>query len=364
MDKLLQFDEITQMIIDKRLNDITAYNNSWVSNHNLEEDLLLELRELATVQSIGSSTRIEGSSLTDEEVSSLLQGMQVQKLRSRDEEEVAGYFHTLIIVLNGPEDIPISASSVRGLHKQLLQFSSKDQHHLGNYKQLTNRVVATLEDGTHRTIFKTTEPMFVEQEMTNLYDWYHANIDGQTHHPLIVIGTFIYEFLTIHPFQDGNGRLSRILTTLLLLQNGYGFVQYASFERAIEKKKRDYYAALMQAQQNRGTEREIIGFWMMFFLKTLRALTVDLDRLIKLKNGDDDSPSILKEQSLPYLSIREERVLRYFERNESLSVRELDERVREVSRSTVKNDLKKLTEVGLLERRGRGRGTVYVRKNK
>lgn len=365
MDRLLRINDISQMIIDKQITDLTAYSDAWSTDHDFEDDLLLQLRELATVQSIGSSTRIEGSSLTDEEVNSLLQGMQIQKLKSRDEEEVAGYFATLKIILGNSNDILINASHIRGLHKELLRFSSKDQHHLGNYKQLTNRVVATHTDGTQRTIFKTTEPMFVEQEMTALFDWYHANIDGTTYHPLVVIGTFIYEFLTIHPFQDGNGRLSRLLTTLLLLQNGYSFVQYFSFERVIERKKHKYYAALMDAQRSRGEEEEIIGTWMTFFLGSLRELTQDLDRLLKIKKGDNDDvvPGMLKEPSrLPYLSFREERVLRYFDKHDSLSVKQVDERVREVSRSTVKNDLKKLTEVGLLERRGRGRGTVYVKK--
>jgi len=292
MDRLLKFSDLVQMMIEKYIDDISVYNNEWSADHDLDSDLLFQLRELATVQSIGSSTRIEGSSLTDEEVNSLLQGMQTQKLKTRDEEEVAGYFHTLELVLNDFEGIPINANYVRGLHKELLQFSSKDRHHLGNYKQLTNRVVATMKDGTQRTIFKTTEPMFVDQEMTDLFEWYNSNKSGDKYHPLIVIGAFIYEFLTIHPFQDGNGRL-------------------------------------------------------------------------KLKKDGDDSvePGMLKEPTaFPYLSIREERVLQYFDNNPSLSVKEVDERVREVSRSTVKNDLRKLTEHGLLERRGRGRGTVYVRK--
>jgi len=302
MDRLLKFDEVTQMIVEKRVGDITAYANSWSNDHKLEQDFLLQLRELATVQSIGSSTRIEGSSLTDEEVNSLLQGMQTQKLRSRDEEEVAGYFHTLKIILEDPTGIPISASLVRGLHKQLLQFSSKDRHHLGSYKQLTNRVVATFKDGTQKTIFKTTEPMFVEREMTSLYDWYITNIKAGTYHPLVVIGTFIYEFLTIHPFQDGNGRLSRLLTTLLLLQNGYDFVQFASFERVIERRKRDYYAALMEAQRNRGEEQEVIGRWMVFFLRSLTILAEDLDRIIELKQSDEGTPGMLKESNSPNMA--------------------------------------------------------------
>ena len=365
MDRLLKFSDLVQMMIEKYIDDISVYNNEWSADHDLDSDLLFQLRELATVQSIGSSTRIEGSSLTDEEVNSLLQGMQTQKLKTRDEEEVAGYFHTLELVLNDFEGIPINANYVRGLHKELLQFSSKDRHHLGNYKQLTNRVVATMKDGTQRTIFKTTEPMFVDQEMTDLFEWYNSNKSGDKYHPLIVIGAFIYEFLTIHPFQDGNGRLSRLLTTLLLLQHDYAFVQYASFEREIEKEKRKYYAALMEAQRHRGEESEVIERWMLFFLRSLVRLTEELDRLIKLKKDGDDSvePGMLKEPTaFPYLSIREERVLQYFDNNPSLSVKEVDERVREVSRSTVKNDLRKLTEHGLLERRGRGRGTVYVRK--
>lgn len=350
MDRLLNINEISWATIQKKVGRIDDYQTNWTDREDLSMDQLLELRELATIQSIGSSTRIEGSQLQDEEIASLVENMSIQKLESRDEQEVAGYFNALQIILEGYEDIPLTINIIKGLHKQLMQYSTKDEHHRGKYKTLSNQVVATLPNGDQRTIFKTTPPMQVETAMEEAVTWYNHKIEEGEINPLIVIGTFIYEFLTIHPFQDGNGRLSRLLTNFLLLKNGYDFIQYASLEQEMELYKGDYYKSLMLAQRFRGADEEIIGSWLIFLLKSIERV---------MKKLDDDGDRIVHEPRALYLNRRQKNVLNYFERNEVLSVGDIDRLIPEVSRNTLKYDLSKLTEEGLLVRKGKGRGTVY-----
>lgn len=351
MDNLLQINEISWISINELLKQLDAFQEEWIDRTDLDPDQLSQLREMATVQSIGSSTRIEGAQLEDEEISVLIENMQVTDLKSRDEQEVAGYYHALQIILDSYEAIQLSTSIVKGLHKQLMQYSLKDEYHRGAYKTLSNQVVATLASGETRTIFKTTPPMKVEPQMNIAVDWYNAEINAKNYHPLVVIGTFVYEFLTIHPFQDGNGRLSRLLTTLLLLRNGYDFVQYASVEQEIERYKADYYKSLMLAQRFRGEDRETIESWLIFLFKSIRSVTR------KLKG--EDSRTLHEPKGL-YLNQRQRSVINYFERKDELSVGDIDRLLPEVSRNTLKYDLARLTEAGYLQRRGKGRGTVYV----
>lgn len=353
MDRLLAINEISQLSIDALTRHVEKFQDEWMDRIDLDPNQLLRLKEMATVQSIGSSTRIEGSELDDEEVNSLIENMQITELKSRDEQEVAGYYRVLQIILESYDDIPLSTNIIKGLHKQLLQYSDKDMHHRGNYKTLSNQVVATLPDGNQRTIFKTTPPMQVEGRMDYAVQWFNREIEADNYHELVVIGAFIYEFLTIHPFQDGNGRLSRLLTTLLLLKQGYDFVQYASFEREIERNKADYYKSLMLAQRFRDMEEEIIHSWLVFFLKSLKAMTVRLSKPRQPGNLLEDAPTL-------YLNPRQSRVVDYFERKGVLSVGDIDRLLPEVSRNTLKYDLARLTKAGYLKRRGKGRGTVYT----
>ena len=278
IERLLKINELTQLSVDQLSKYVEDFQDTWIDRIDLNPDQLNQLREMATVQSIGSSTRIEGSQLADEEVNSLIENMTITELKSHDEQEAAGYYFTLQIVLESFDDIPLSTNTIRGLHKQLMRYSDKDAYHQGQYKTLSNQVVATLPDGQQRTIFKTTPPMQVEARMEEAVKWYNQELAADNYHELVVIGAFIYEFLTIHPFQDGNGRLSRLLTTLLLLKSGYDFVQYVSFEQEIEKNKANYYKSLMLAQRFRDSDEEVIGSWLVFFLKALKTLTLRLSK--------------------------------------------------------------------------------------
>jgi Fic family protein len=128
--------------------------------------------------------------------------------------------------------------------------------HRGSYKNSSNKVVAKYPDGTQRTLFDPTPSHLAPEEMTQLIEWLNERIHKQDMHPLVFIAGFVYEFLSIHPYKDGNGRLSRLLTTLLLMKQGYDFIQYVSFENVIESSMDKYYRVFMAGQQNRYKDNE------------------------------------------------------------------------------------------------------------
>lgn len=350
MKHLQRISPLSRASIKKVITDIDTYNRAWKVQKHLSTDQLRELRHLATVQSVGSSTRIEGSRLSDTEITKLIDHMSIQQLSSRDEQEVAGYYTVLEIIQEQYTDLELNESLILALHKEMLRYSEKDAHHRGNYKKLPNTVVASDEDGQTRTIFNTTAPALTASMMEAALDWLRKEREAPTVHPLEAIGAFVYEFLSIHPFQDGNGRLSRLITTLLLLQAGYEFVLYASLERAIEEDKAGYYKALMSGQRNRGEEEEEIGRWLYFLLNAIRSITHRLSA---------DEQAIVSEPAVLYLNARQRQILDFVRREGVLSIREIDALLPEISRNTVKYDLRRLTEAGLLAQKGKGRGTVY-----
>ncbi|MEZ0610128.1 Fic family protein [Fibrella sp. WM1] len=349
----LQFDFAATQEIIRRIGLIDAFRGKWEAIEQKNNRYLRELRRVATIESIGSSTRIEGAILTNEEVEKLVRSVKVTEFKTRDEQEVFGYYEALDLILDHAKAIELTESYVKQLHGVLLRYSDKDQRHRGSYKALSNQVVANYPDGTQRVIFNTTAPHLIEAEMFDMLRWVAAALSNKQIHPLLVIGLFVYEFLSIHPFQDGNGRLSRLLTTLLLLKMGYDFAQYVSFENIIEQRKADYYRALMAGQQHRGTDRELIGDWIIFFLDCLKTLTDRLNNkyaLYKDKGG--------------YLNARQQRVVASFQANRPVKVSDLSALLPDLSVNTLKKDLQYMVQQGMLERMGEGRATVYVLKDK
>lgn len=351
MDNKLKFDFVTTQKIINKIGYIDSFKGKWKAIEQNENKYLKELKRIATIQSIGSSTRIEGATLTDQEVETLLNNLKITNLESREEQEVIGYYEVLEIILDNWENIELNHSNVFNLHNQLLKFSTKDQNHRGKYKQLSNKVVAKYPGGKQRIIFNTTEPFLVNKEMDDLFIWTNNNIQSGLIHPLIVVGTFVYEFLSIHPFQDGNGRLSRLLTTLLLLKQGYDFMQYISFENQIESRKQDYYKALMNAQKHRYSEKEIIDDWMIFFLDNIEVLIKKLE--VKYHQ--------FKEKG-PYLNQRQKTIVDFIKENEPIKIGDLASEFEKESKNTLKKDLQYLTQEGIIEKLGEKKGTIYVMK--
>jgi len=348
MNHKLSFDSQVYQQILKQLSIVDSFKGNWELVELKHSKHLKELRKIATIASIGSSTRIEGATLTDEEIEKLLQSVKINKLTTRDEQEVIGYYETLQIILDNFEDIELSERYIHQLHGILLKHSGKDQSHKGKYKTLSNQVVANYPDGTQRTIFRTTDPSMTSKEMEALLQWVNERKEKSDMHPVMLTAAFVYEFLSIHPYQDGNGRLSRLLTTLLLMQQEYDFVQYISFEHIIEERKEDYYRTLMEGQKNRYQESEKIDKWILFFLDCLVTL-------IKRLEAKYEVYSKLSKD----LNDRQKSVLEFVKKEKQVRMSEIEEAFKNHSRNTLKKDMQYLVNEGLLMKTGERKGTRY-----
>lgn len=348
MEQKLKFSGGIYQQMMQRLSVIDSFKGNWKAIEHQHSKHLKELRKIATIESIGSSTRIEGATLTDAEVEKLLKSVKVTKLKTRDEQEVMGYYEVLQVILDNHHDIKLSERYIHQLHGMLLKYSSKDHNHKGKYKTLSNQVVANYPDGTKRTIFKTTEPHLTAVETQQAIKWANERFTKQDMHPVVAIAVFVYEFLSIHPYQDGNGRLSRLLTTLLMLQQDYRFIQYVSFENIIETKKEDYYRALMDGQKNRGKDTELIDKWVLFFLDCMVVLIQRLE-------AKYETYSKLKKE----LNERQQRILQYIKKKKTVQISEIDSAFKDYARNTLKKDLAYLVNEGLLLKTGEKRGVRY-----
>ncbi len=324
------------------ISQIDRFDASWTTIEKKEGQSLKQLKTIATVKSVGASTRIEGSKMSDAEVEFLLKEIDITKIVDRDSQEVVGYFETLDIISESHEEISISESSLKNLHNILMKYSKKDEWHKGDYKQHSNVVEAKLPDGTRQIIFKTTEAGFPTQDaMRFLIDWYLN--DNETH-PLVKCALFAYEFLSIHPFQDGNGRLSRLLSTLLLLKHGYKWIQYVSFEHEIESRKTEYYRVLRSCQAQRPNED--VTDWIRFFFDALGNIQTKL--MIKLESKGVETR----------LSPREKSILTFIENNSGCKSGDISQKLG-IPSPTVKRILPELIEKNLIEKFGTGPGTNY-----
>ena len=340
--------EITPAILSL-IATIDEFKGAWQAIGQLAPERLSALRRVATVESVGSSTRIEGATLSDREVERLLANLDVRTFATRDEQEVAGYAAVMETVSESAGVIDLTENHLLQLHRDLLQFSGKDERHRGAYKTLPNHVEAFAADGRSLGIvFETATPFDTPRLMRELVDWGRAELSRRTLHPLIVIAIFIVVFLAIHPFQDGNGRLSRILTTLLLLRAGYTYVPYSSLESVIEGSKEAYYLALRQTQVTVRTSEPDWGPWLMFFLGALRQQQVRLSAKLERER-------ILLGR-LPELSVH---LLDLCREHGRLTVAMAVE-LTGANRNTVKDHLRRLTRAGHISRRGAGRGTWYA----
>jgi len=353
MESKLSFKFKTNQEILKLIGYIDSFKGRWKQIEGKESRYLNELRLIATIESIGSSTRIEGSKLSNEEVEELVNSIKITSFKTRDEQEVFGYYDTLNLILDSYESITLTENHIHQLHKTLLKKSTKDKRHRGKYKSLSNKVVANYPDGKQKVIFNTTEIHLVKQEMETAIEWTTNAINKEEVHPLIAIGAFIYEFLSIHPYQDGNGRLSRLLTTLLLLRSNYDFIQYASVEYEIEELKKEYYKALMAGQKNRYLKKEKIDKWMLFFLTTLKKTILKLElnyEQIKDKKS--------------YLNKRQSGALEYITENEPIKISDLTDALEEHTPYILKKDVKYLVDEGLIKKIGKGKATTYIANQK
>jgi len=329
------------------LSELDEFKGAWRALGTIAPERLSALKRIAAIESIGSSTRIEGSKLTDREVEQLLGRLDIKAFNSRDEEEVAGYAEVMETVFQSWADLRVTENHLKQLHRDLLRHSVKDERHRGEYKTLRNDVGAFDENGTMiGVVFETATPFDTPRRMTELLAWLEDARTSKTLHPLLIVAVFIVEFLAIHPFQDGNGRLSRILTTLLLLQAGYSYVPYSSLESVIENSKEGYYLALRQTQGTLKTGAPDWQPWLLFFMRALQQQMRTLAQKVE------------RERSAVELSDLAVKILDYARAQGRVTTRDM---VREhrASANTLKSTFGTLVEKGLLVRQGGGRSTWY-----
>jgi Fic family protein len=336
----------------KLIAEIDEFKGRWEAIKTVSPDRLGALRKVATIESIGSSTRIEGAKLSDAEVEELLsRAISIKSFKTRDEQEVAGYAEAMDLVFEAYPDLRLTENHIRQLHQTLLRHSDKDERHRGSYKTLSNNVVALDADGREvGVVFETTSPFDTPREMEALIAWTRKTLDEEALHPLLIVAVFIVTFLAIHPFQDGNGRLSRVLTTLMLLRAGYAYVPYASLERVIEENKDLYYKALRRTQTTLEHETPDWEPWVGFFLRCLKkqkdSLSARLDRE-RIAQGS--------EADLPELSLQ---VLKALRAKERLTIAQLAS-ITGANRNTLKVRLRELVASRRLRQHGRARATWY-----
>jgi Fic family protein len=334
------------------LSGIDEFKGSWRLLEGMHPERLDSLRRVATIESVGSSTRIEGARLSDSQVKALLGRVGSESFANRDEQEVAGYARVMELVFSSHAEMRLTENLLFQLHRDLLAYSSKDERHRGAYKTLPNNVSAFDPEGREiGVIFDTTSPFDTPRRMTDLILWNERT--EQLLHPLVRIGLFIVEFLAIHPFQDGNGRLSRVLTTLMMLRAGYTHVPYSSMESIIERNKEGYYLALRRTQSTMGTDRSDWSPWLRFFLGALSKQAHHLEE--KLSTPLQAKP--LRSGLSPAAGI----ILEALYSTGSITVAQAA-RAAGINRNTAKNKLRELVAQGDAELRGKGRGAHYVPK--
>ena len=330
------------------ITELEKFKGNWKASNNQSPERLQMLRHVATIESIGSSTRIEGSKLNNSEIEELLGNVGKTSFLTRDQQEVAGYAEVMEMVFEHYNEISITENYIKQLHANLLRHSDKDTRHRGEYKKHSNSVEAFSPDGASLgVVFETTTPFDTPQEMQSLLVWTRETLEDKSYHPLIVTAVFNVVFLAIHPFQDGNGRLSRVLVSLLLLKTGYSYIPYSSLESIVEKNKDTYYLALQRTQRTLKNEKIDWLPWLRFFFNSLKRQKDHLAEKTK---------SFRRYSDLPHESML---IMQYVDNHHRITMKEAERIITTVSRPTIKNRLSKLVEQDLLMRHGKGRGTWY-----
>lgn len=343
------------------LSIIDEFKGEWKALKEMQPDVLTSLKKIATIESVGSSNRIEGNKLSNKEIESLLSNLKSTSFKSRDEEEVIGYAKLSDLVFNDYEIIPFTENYIKQMHKILLEYSSKDEKHRGEYKTLSNSVSAFDENGKEiGIVFETATPFDTPRLMEELIDWTNNTLKNRTLHPIITVAIFVVNFLAIHPFQDGNGRMSRILTNLLLLKAGYNYIPYSSLEAVIEDNKSAYYLALRQTQSTLKKSNNNYDAWIDFFVKSLEKQKIRLE--YKIEHISDHNSIIQDDNNvdLNSLPITATKILDLFNKASRIDISYIKDNIDD-SEGKIKRSLLLLQKKNIIKKYGTTKGCWYVK---
>jgi len=352
MTKDNKFDQRLQQLpaeIWSKIIQIDELKGRWIAGAQLSSQVLGRLKRSVLITSTGASTRIEGARLSDEDVEKMMRGIDIQKFTDRDKEEARGYYELLENIFDSWKSLKFSENSIKHFHKELLRYVKKDELHRGEYKKGENKVEMIDTAGKSiGVLFDTTPAYLTPKEMQELVEWTQEAIVEKKYHPLLILSNFLVEFLQIHPFQDGNGRLSRVLTNFLLLKAGYLYIPYVSHEKLVEDNKPDYYIALRRSQKTFKTKHENIVPWLNFFLTVF------------LKQSQMAIELLSQENMEKLLSKKQLAVWQHFQGVEEITTGEIIKKTN-IVRPTVKQALDKLLRLKKIERIGLGRSSRYRR---
>ena len=330
-----------------KITQIDELKGQWIAGARLSPQVLGRLKRSVLITSTGASTRIEGARLSDEDVEKLMRGIDIQKFTDRDKQEVRGYYELLENIFDSWKSLKFGENTFKHFHKELLKHVKKDETHRGDYKKTENKVHMLNAAGESLgVLFDTTPAYLTPKETQELVEWTQEALAEKKYHPLLIVGNFLVEFLQVHPFEDGNGRLSRVLTNLLLLKEGYLYMPYISHEKLVEDNKPEYYLALRQSQKTFKAESETIIPWLDFFF------------IIFLKQSKMAVELLSKENIEKLLSKKQLSIWQYLQTVEEAAPGEIAKKAK-VARPTVNQALDKLLRLKKVERIGLGRSTRY-----
>lgn len=333
--------------IVSKIAKIDEFKGQWITGARLSPQLLGRLKKSVLITSAGASTRIEGSKLSDEDIEKMMSGLSIKSFSDRDVQEVKGYYELLLNIFDSWRHINFNESAIKHFHKELLKYADKDKSHMGEYKKQENSVHMINEEGASiGVVFNTTPAYLTPKEMQELVEWTTEEMEKANYHPLLIIGNFLIEFLNIHPFIDGNGRLSRILTNLLLLKSGYEYMPYVSHEKLVESNKSQYYIALRRSQKTIKKKNEDITAWLNFFLDVLLVQSGEAVALLSKENIE----KILSEKQLV--------VWKFIDEVKETSTGNIEKHIK-LARPTIKQALQVLLRLKKIERIGLGRSSRY-----
>ena len=310
-----------------------------------ESDLLTALLDIAKIQSTKASNKIEGIYTSDERLEALV--MEKVEPRNRSEEEIAGYREVLATVHDSYEYIPIRPNIILQLHRDLYSFSSSDTG--GRFKNTDNVIAESGKEGQQRVRFTPVPAFQTPEAMENLCNEFNNAIERAEYDPLLLIPMFILDFLCLHPFNDGNGRMSRLLTLLLLYRSGYIVGKYVSMEMLIEKTKETYYEALQNSSiewhNNRSDYTSFVRYYLGIVLKSYNEFQDRIEHLKHHKLSKADRVKAVFEKKLGIVKKSDIATL-----------------CPDISETTIERTLKELLESGFIEKVGKGRATGYTKK--
>ena len=306
---------------------------------------LEKLVKIAKIQSTESSNKIEGIVTTTTRIKQLCG--QKTTPRNRDEEEISGYRDALALIHESYEYIPIKPSYILQLHKVLYSYSQRGIG--GRFKNTQNYITETKENGEQTVRFMPLDPFETPIAIDAICESFNREMDSCEIDPLILIPAFIIDFLCIHPFNDGNGRMSRLLTTLLLYRAGYVVGKYVGLESKIEKTKESYYKALEKSDINWNSEQNNITAFIKYILGTILAAYRDFEDRVTVVEGNVSALDLVRNAVNNKIG--------------KFTKSEIMEYVPSIGKTSVENALKVLIQEGVIGKEGKGKATFYYKKD-